>query len=52
MIVRNRHDPEVAESAKPASLALAQYAALPLMVATVIALAIAFIIRETYPQRS
>ena len=36
---------------EPKSLALAQYAALPLMLAIVAALAIAFIMRETYPGR-
>jgi MFS family permease len=35
---------------EPKSFALAQYAALPLMVAIVVALAVAFIMRETYPK--
>jgi hypothetical protein len=35
---------------EPKSLELAQYAARPLMVAIVVALAIAFLIRETYPR--
>ena len=35
---------------EPKSFALAQYAALPLMVAIVVALAVAFFMRETYPK--
>jgi uncharacterized protein YacL len=39
----------VEEGIEPASLALAQYAALPLIVALVIALVLSFIMKETYP---
>jgi sugar phosphate permease len=35
---------------EPGTLALAQYAALPLMLALIVALAIAFVMRETYPR--
>ena len=35
---------------EPKSLALAQYAVLPLMVAIVVALAVALLMRETYPK--
>jgi len=35
---------------EPKSLEIAQYAARPLMVAIVLALAIAFAMRETYPK--
>jgi MFS family permease len=35
---------------EPGTLTLAQYAALPLMVAIILALAVAFLMRETYPR--
>ena len=37
---------------EPGSLSLAQHAAWPLMLALVLALAIAFIMRETYPRQT
>jgi hypothetical protein len=37
---------------EPGSLGLAQHAAWPLMLALVLALAVAFIMRETYPKQT